>query len=230
MEPSSRSRKADGGAADGPRELSSKGGAKPVKPSRTPPEKNSSPNGGVSTARPWSTSRRPRADPPAVFYRYYDDKEDLLAALAGSFLHDVVLPSGLRLHLPESPPDDTRFFFLTVVSAYWDMFKQSIGIMVAVDQLAATEPPRFAALQNQFRQFGIDIVAASVLRAQEHGYAAGLQPEHTALAIALLFEQFTTVCLRPDSAGLGLRLSDDDAVTTLSTIWKKNALRLFLID
>ena len=68
---------------------------------------------------------------------------------------------------------------------------------------------------------GIDIVAASVLRAQEHGYAAGLQPEHTALAIALLFEQFTTVCLRPDSAGLGLRLSDNDAVTTLSTIWKK---------
>ncbi len=47
--------------------------------------------------------------PPAVFYRYYDDKEDLLAALADSFLHDVVLPSGLRLHLPESP-DDTGFF------------------------------------------------------------------------------------------------------------------------
>ncbi len=161
--------------------------------------------------------------PPAVFYRYYDDKEDLLAALADSFLHDVVLPSGLRLHLPESP-DDTSFFFVTVVTAYWEMFKQSIGIMVAVDQLAATQP-RFAGLQNEFRQFGVDIVAASVLRAQEHGYATGLQPEHTALAIALLFEQFTTVCLRPDSSGLGgLRLSDDDAITTLSTIWKKKTL------
>jgi hypothetical protein len=100
------------------------------------------------------------------------------------------------------------------------MFKQSIGVMVAVDQLAATEP-RFAGLQNQFRQFGIDIVSASVHRAQEHGYAVGLQPAHTALAIALLFEQFTTVCLRPDTAGLGLRLSDGEAITTLSTIWKK---------
>jgi hypothetical protein len=92
--------------------------------------------------------------------------------------------------------------------------------MVAVDQLAATQP-RFAKLQNQFRQFGIDIVTASVQRAQDHGYTVGLQPEHTALAIALLFEQFTTVCLRPGSSGLGLRLSDSDAITTLSTIWKK---------
>lgn len=155
---------------------------------------------------------------PAVFYRYFDDKEDLLAALAESFLHDVVLPSGLRVHLPESPNDDG--FFRTVVSAYWAMFKQSIGIMVAVDQLAATEA-RFAALQNQFRQFGIDIVAASVRRAQEQGHAAALNAEHTALAIALLFEQFTTVCMRPDTAGLGVRLSDAEAIATLSTIWKK---------
>ncbi len=155
---------------------------------------------------------------PAVFYRYFGDKEDLLAAMAESFLHDVVQPSGLRVHLAESPQDDG--FFVSVVSGYWEMFKQHIGIMVAVDQLAATET-RFAALQNQFRQFGIDIVAASVRRAQEQGHAAALNAEHTALAIALLFEQFTTVCLRPDTAGLGVRLSDAEAIATLSTIWKK---------
>lgn len=155
---------------------------------------------------------------PAVFYRYFGDKEDLLAAMAESFLHDIVQPSGLRVHLPESPQDDG--FFVSVVSGYWEMFKQHIGIMVAVDQLAATET-RFAALQNEFRQFGIDIVAASVRRAQEQGHAAALNAEHTALAIALLFEQFTTVCLRPDTAGLGVRLSDAEAIATLSTIWKK---------
>ena len=33
----------------------------------------------------------------AAFYRYYDDKEDLLAALAESFLQDVVQPSGVQL-------------------------------------------------------------------------------------------------------------------------------------
>ncbi|GBE65543.1 TetR family transcriptional regulator [Mycobacterium sp. MFM001] len=152
----------------------------------------------------------------AAFYRYFADKEDLLAALAESFLHDVVAPSGLSLSLPESP-DDTGFF-TSVVTGYWNMFKQNIGIMIAVAQLAATQR-RFAAVQNEFRRFGMDIVAASVRRAQEQGYAADLDPEHTAAAIALLFENFTTVFVGPSE--LGVHISDDDAITTLSRIWKK---------
>jgi AcrR family transcriptional regulator len=153
---------------------------------------------------------------PAVFYRYFADKEDLLAALAESFLHDIVAPSGVSLHLPESPDDDA--FFSAVVTGYWNMFKQNIGIMIAVAQLAATQP-RFAAVQNEFRRFGIDIVAASVRRAQEQGYGAELDPEHTAAAIALLFENFTTVFV--GTSGLGLEISDEDAIATLSRIWKK---------
>ena len=80
------------------------------------------------------------------------------------------------------------------------MFKQNIGIMIAVAQLAATQP-RFAAVQNEFRRFGIDIVAASVRRAQEQGYGAELDPEHTAAAIALLFENFTTVFVGTPASG-----------------------------
>ncbi len=108
---------------------------------------------------------------------------------------------------------DDRDFFTTAVNIYWRMFKPHIGIMVAVDQLAATQP-RFALLQQQFRRFGMDIVGASVRTAQRQGYAGELDADHVALAIALLFERFTSVSL---SAGL----SDDAAVTTLSTIWKK---------
>ncbi|MCU1695651.1 MAG: TetR/AcrR family transcriptional regulator [Mycobacterium sp.] len=154
----------------------------------------------------------------AVFYRYYTDKEDLLAVMAESFLRDVVAPAGLQVHLPESP-EDTEFFVATV-TGYWNMFKQNIGIMVAVDQLAAVQS-RFATLQNEFRRFGIDIVRASVLRAQEQGYAEGVDAEHTALAISLLFERFTTVYHRPDIAALGVSPTDESAVRTLSTIWKK---------
>jgi AcrR family transcriptional regulator len=155
---------------------------------------------------------------PAVFYRYFTDKEDLLAALAESFLRNVVTPSGLSLQLPESPDD--MGFFVSVVTGYWNMFKQNTGIMVAVAQLGAADQ-RFAAVQIEFRRFGMDIVTASVLRAQEQGYGSDLEPQHIAAAIALLFEQFTTVFLRPEAAGLGLRISDDDAIATLSTIWKK---------
>ena len=153
----------------------------------------------------------------AVFYRYFADKEDLLAALAESFLHDVVTPSGSSLHLRDSPDDDDAFF-TSVVTGYWNMFKQNIGIMIAVAQLAATQQ-RFAAVQNEFRRFGMDIVAASVRRAQQHGYASDLNPEHIAAAIALLFENFTTVVVGPSE--LGVEISDQDAIATLSTVWKK---------
>lgn len=105
-----------------------------------------------------------------------------------------------------------------MVTGYWNMFKQNIGIMIAVAQLAATQQ-RFAAVQNEFRRFGIDLVAASVRRAQEQGYGAELHPQHTAAAIALLFENFTTVFVGP--SGLGIEISDEDAIATLSTIWKK---------
>jgi AcrR family transcriptional regulator len=156
---------------------------------------------------------------PAVFYRYFADKEDLLAALAESFLHDVVTRSGLSLHLPDSEDDDA--FFTSVVSGYWNIFKQNIGIMIAVAQLAATQQ-RFAAVQNEFRRFGMDIVAASVRRAQEQGYGTELNPEHTAAAIALLFENFTTVFVGPSGPGvLGLEISDADAIATRSPVWKK---------
>jgi AcrR family transcriptional regulator len=155
---------------------------------------------------------------PAVFYRYFADKEDLLADLAKSFLHDVLAPARLSVQLPPSPEDND--FFYSVVAGYWNIFKQNIGIMVAVAQLGATHQ-RFAALQNEFRRFGMDIITASVLRAQEQGYGHDLTPQHTAVAIALLFEQFTTVVLRPDAVELGLHISDSDAIATLSTIWKR---------
>lgn len=152
----------------------------------------------------------------AAFYRYYADKEDLLYALAESFLHDVVMPSGLTVHLPESPEDTG--FFTAVVTGYWNMFSQNIGIMIAVNQLADTKP-RFADVQNEFRRFGIEMVAATVRRAREQGYAADVDPLLTGAAIALLFENFTVVSLRP--SGLGLNVGDADAITTLSTIWRK---------
>ena len=139
-----------------------------------------------------------------AFYRYFADKEDLLAELAESFLHEVV-------ELPAFTADGD--FFTSAVGTYWAMFKPNIGIMVGVDQLAATQP-RFAMLQQRFRRFGRDIVGTSVRIAQRQGYGAELDADHIALAIALLFERFTSVSL---SEGL----NDDVAVATLSTIWRK---------
>lgn len=154
---------------------------------------------------------------PAVFYRYFYDKEELLATLAETFLSEVLIPRGSLVRLPESADDAEPFRYM--VTAYWKTFKPQIGVVAAVSQLAATQP-RFALLQSRMRQFGMDVVTASVLRAQEQGYGTSLNPCHIAVAIALLFEQFTAEILRPDSCALQPRISDQEAIVTLATIWK----------
>ena len=74
----------------------------------------------------------------ASFYRYFTDKEDLLTALAEDFLSELV-------DLPSIGAGDD--FFSSAVSVYWHKFRPNIGIMLAVDQLAATEA-RFALLRT----------------------------------------------------------------------------------
>lgn len=150
---------------------------------------------------------------PGSFYRYFTDKEHLLASLAEAFLHDVVeLPAFAAAGDLIAVPDGGDFF-TSAVGVYWATFKPNIGIMVAVDQLAATQPT-FALLQQRFRRFGREIVGTSVRTAQLQGHASDLDADHIALAIALLFERFTSVSLAEG-------LSDDAAVATLSTIWRK---------
>lgn len=78
-----------------------------------------------------------------------------------------------------------------------------------------------AGVQNEFRRFGMDIVRAPVLRAQDQGYGADLDADHIALAISLLFENFTTVYLRADATAIGVHTTDDNAIRTLATVWKK---------
>ncbi|EHB55879.1 regulatory protein TetR [Mycolicibacterium rhodesiae JS60] len=155
---------------------------------------------------------------PAAFYRYFDDKQDLLAALAENFVEDVLIPYGQQIRLPESPHDTGAFDFM--VARYWDVFKPETGILSAVAQLAPTER-RFAHTLAQVRQFSIAVVVATVERAQEHGYAEEMNPHDVALAIAALFEQFTTDVLHPNLAHWEPHISDEDAIVTLATIWKK---------
>ena len=195
--------------ADAPR------AARPGRPSSRRPG-SCSPSAAFTAPR-WPTSPRPRASRRRCSTATSPTRKTCWPRWPSRFCTTSSTPSGLSVHLPDSPDDDA--FFTAVVTGYWNMFKQNIGIMIAVAQLAATQQ-RFAAVQNEFRRFGMDIVAASVRRAQEQGYGADLDPEHTAAAIALLFENFTTVFVGTVRAS-GVEISDEDAIATLSTIWKK---------
>ena len=67
-----------------------------------------------------------------------------------------------------------------MVTGYWNMFKQNIGIMIAVDQLAAASSRGSPTCRTSSAASASTSCAASVRRAQEQGYGADLDPEHTA--------------------------------------------------
>lgn len=152
----------------------------------------------------------------AVFYRYFVDKEDILAAIAEEILFTTILPSRDSLPLPRGGDDDE--YFRAMTAGYWLVFKPNIGVMTAVGQLADGNP-RFAELQNGFRRFSIDLISASVRRAQEQGHCTDLDPEQVGAALGLMFESFTAVAWRP--TGLGVHIDDEAAITTLSAIWQR---------
>ena len=161
---------------------------------------------------------------PAVFYRYFDDKEDLLAALAESFLHDVVDAVGPdRARCPSHPR--TASSSPRWSTGYWNMFKQNIGH------------------HDRGRPAGRDPTAvrrrAERVSAVRHGHRRGLGAPRpgaglrrrpatrstSRAAIALLFENFTTVFVGVDP-GLGLEISDEDAIATLVDDLEEDAVRL----
>jgi len=162
-----------------------------------------------------------------------DDGGDGLFMAEGDLVVERALEAGCvpvmaLVDAAKPPPLTERLEAMVPVYAGGDRMRQSITQLgmpysvvalferparSTVDQLAATEP-RFSLLRARFRLFGTDIVKSSVRRAQQQGYAAELDADHIALAIALLFERFTSVSLAEG-------LSDEAAITALSTIWKK---------
>jgi hypothetical protein len=63
---------------------------------------------------------------------------------------------------------------------------------------------------------------ADITSAAGKSAAVFYRPEHVAAAIALMFENFTTVCVAPCGPGsLSLEISDEDAIATLSAVWTK---------
>ena len=93
----------------------------------------------------------------AAFYRYFSDKEDLLAVLAEDFLDEVV-------DLPAVQRDGD--FFAAAVGVYWNMFKPNIGIhraflsrdflaRLSLSQAQELTRAMYQSLERAFREFDI---------------------------------------------------------------------------
>ena len=110
--------------------------------------------------------------------------------------------------------------------------------MIAVAQLAATQP-RFAHVQNEFRALRHRHRRRLGAQRTGTGLRAGADPEHTAAAIALLFENFTTVFVGSSGLGSDQRRGrhrdavddlEEDAVRVLTTTAHTRATKEITVD
>ena len=85
------------------------------------------------------------------------------------------------------------------------------------DERSTKGPPETLSAKGRQTRDAIEQAARQLFA--ERGFHGTTLSEHTAAAIALLFENFTTVFV--GTSGLDVEIGDEDAIATLSRIWKK---------
>lgn len=148
----------------------------------------------------------------AAFYRYFESKEHLLAALAEEFPHDVFARA------PRTRSDDPdRNYLRDSAEAYWTAFRDNLGVLVGVSQRAQVDEV-FARHWSRIRGAGIDVIERTIRDAQAQGSASGLDARLTATALGAMFELFCLSQLAPSDPGV-TPVDDEKAIDTLADIW-----------
>lgn len=151
---------------------------------------------------------------PASFYHYFESKEDLLASLAEDFRTSARGRAVQALH----PGQDLREIIEESVRAHWETYREHLGVMVGVFQLAMIND-EFAQRWRDMCADAIDWVAQTVRMAQRKGYAPGADPELVGSAIVAMLNNFTYVWLVAGGDVAGRELDDEAAIKTLTDTW-----------
>ena len=126
-----------------------------------------------------------------VVHRYFDDKGKIC-----SRCWPVVPALTCSPGSGPTPVARRHRLFTAAVTGYWNIFKQNLDHGGRRAQLGATQP-RFADVQRVPPVPEWTSCAPRCCAPREQGYAADPDPDHIALAISLLFENFTTVYRGP---------------------------------
>lgn len=154
---------------------------------------------------------------PASFYHYFESKEDLLACLAEDFRATAKSRAVQALH----PGQDLRDIIEESVRAHWDTYREHLGVMVGVFQLAMIND-EFARRWREMCADAIDWVAQTVRMAQRKGYAPDADPELVGSAIVAMLNHFTYVWLVAGGDVAGRELDDEAAIKTLTDTWYRS--------
>lgn len=154
---------------------------------------------------------------PASFYHYFESKEDLLASLAEEFRASARGRAVQALH----PGQDLREIIEESVRAHWETYREHLGVMVGVFQLAMINDD-FAERWRDMCADAIDWVAQTVRMAQRKGYAPDADPELVGSAIVAMLNHFTYVWLVQGGDVPGRKLDEEAAIKTLTDTWYRS--------
>jgi len=154
---------------------------------------------------------------PASFYHYFGSKEELLASLAEDFRAMARSRAVQALH----PGQDLREIIQESVRAHWDTYREHLGVMVGVFQLAMIDDA-FAQRWREMCADAIDWVAQTVRMAQRQGYSTDADPELVGSAIVAMLNHFTYVWLVAGGDVAGRELDEETAIKTLTDTWYRS--------
>ena len=152
------------------------------------------------------------------FYNYFDNKEDLLAALFEEFKLEVM--EGVA-SAPVDPAGDPREQLERVIRNYWMTYRRCLPELVGVFQLSMIDA-EFAARWREIRVDAVRAIRWWVLRAQNEGLATGLDPDLTASALGAMIDNFCFVWLARGGDVPDVELDDETAIQTLAALWHRS--------
>lgn len=153
----------------------------------------------------------------ATFYVYFEDKGDLLRALAEDFMDRILEAAAAWWSLPK---DATHADLRTAMRAIVDAYQPHKVVMAAVVEVASYD----AGLRELFGDLltkTITAVAQHIATGQEEGYVeAGLDPQRTAAWLTWMAERGLYQLVAPANGAALERLLDAMTDITWNTLYQ----------
>jgi AcrR family transcriptional regulator len=154
------------------------------------------------------------------FYRHFAGKEELLQALLDDWLADA----GSALTAHEAGDDLSQPAALRArVAVYWRTYRDHVPEIRALQQ-AALLNPRFAEQLARNRYAQLETMREHLNRLRGSGFDLPGDPVVLASAFNALMEGFCQTWLTEGGHPVGRRLSDNEAIDTLTTILQHGLL------
>ncbi len=151
---------------------------------------------------------------PASFYNYFDDKADVLAAIARDFHEDT----RRLISVPYRAGQSDREAITEAITIFWTNYRDRLGALSGVFQASMIDP-EFLERWRTIRADAISFIARGIRAAQRRGYCPGIDPDLTGSSLSSMLEHFCFVWLAQGGDAIDVEFDEATAIDTLVNIW-----------